>query len=107
LSFVELCIRYLYHELADLVIQGVEGQGGVSTKSTLKATLVMLAASTKSNKTPVELGSRGERFDGRCSSKAGISNVEDLEEVVSGGRTDVQSDVLCHEGVDHSLEGWG
>jgi hypothetical protein len=66
----------------------------------------VLATSTESDKTPVKLGSRGKRLGGGSSTKAGISNIEDLDDIVTGGRAGVQGDVLSDEGVNHGLEGW-
>jgi hypothetical protein len=83
LAGVELGVRNLDHELADLGVEGVEWEVRVCTKSSLKATSIMLAAGSKGNEAPMKLSSWGQRFGGRCSTKTSISNVENLDEVVT------------------------
>jgi hypothetical protein len=83
LTGVELGVRNLDHELADLGVEGVEWKIRMCTKSSLKATCIMLAAGTKGNEAPMKLSSRGQGFGGRCSTKTSIGNVENLNDVVT------------------------
>jgi hypothetical protein len=80
---MKMVVGYLHHELADRGVQRVHGKSGEGMESSLKTSLIMLAAGTECNETPVELSSRRERSGGRGSTEAGIGNVENLDEVVS------------------------